>query len=206
MRRSLIVAVLALLAYFILGSSVSSSSPSAFDRSAEGLIGVGEPLARIFTQSCLWYALTAFGIMAIITAIVLPTWRGRILFAVIVTLATWQTSDALKVLFGRPRPTHWIWVHESSAAYSSGHAVFAVLVYGLWAYFIWRSSLPTPVRTIVAVVLGVWACGVIWSRLALGAHYPTDLIGGVLLATTALGIGNAVAIALASQRVAARYG
>ncbi len=59
-----------------------------------------------------------------------------------------------------------------------------MLVYGLWAWFIWNSGLPRNVRAVVAPLFALWGCGVIWSRLALGAHYVTDLVGGVLLAVT----------------------
>jgi membrane-associated phospholipid phosphatase len=67
-----------------------------------------------------------------------------------------------------------------------------VLVYWLWAWFIWNSDLPQRVRVVVAPLLVLWGCGVIWSRLALGAHYVTDLIGGMLLAATALALASAI--------------
>jgi membrane-associated phospholipid phosphatase len=68
-----------------------------------------------------------------------------------------------------------------------------VLVFWLWGWFIWNSDLPRSVRVVVAPLFALWGCGVIWSRLALGAHYVTDLIGGVLLAVTALGVASAIA-------------
>jgi membrane-associated phospholipid phosphatase len=74
--------------------------------------------------------------------------------------------------------------------------MFAVLVYGLWAWFLWRSDLPRSVRFVVAPVAALWACGIIWSRLALGAHYVTDLIGGVLLATCALALAAEIHAAI----------
>jgi len=199
-RGSLVVAILALLGFFILGSAVSGTDPSAFDRAPANWVGLATPLAWIFTASCLLPTLSVLAVLAISTAVTFHAWRGRVIFALVVTLVTWQTSDFIKTRFARPRPEHWVRVHESSFAYASGHAMFAVLVYGLWAYFIWRSGLPRGARIAISGLLVLWAFGVIWSRLALGAHYPTDLIGGVLLATAALGIGNAVAIAIASRR------
>ena len=121
------------------------------------------------------------------------------MFAIPTTLITWQVSDALKNVFRRPRPEYWTLIHEPSFSYSSGHAMFAVLVYGLWAWFVWRSDLPRTVRTVLSVVLALWGCAVIWSRLALGAHFVTDLIGGVLLATTAIAVASAIAAAVSRR-------
>ncbi|HZX69140.1 MAG TPA: phosphatase PAP2 family protein, partial [Candidatus Elarobacter sp.] len=80
------------------------------------------------------------------------------------------------------------------------HAMFALLVYGLWAWFVWNSGLPRAVRFTLAPLLALWACGVLWSRLALGAHYITDLAGGLLLATAALGFAALVAVAIRAAR------
>lgn len=119
------------------------------------------------------------------------------------TLLTWQLSDFLKNLFRRPRPEYWRLIHETSYSYSSGHAMFALLVYGLWAWFVWKSNLPHALRLILTPLLVLWAAAVVWSRLALGAHYVTDLIGGLLLATTTLSLAGAIAV-LVRPRSAAR--
>jgi undecaprenyl-diphosphatase len=133
------------------------------------------------------------GLVAVGVAIRFPAWRPRVIYAIPTTLITWQASDALKNVFRRPRPDYWRLIHEPTFSYSSGHAMFAVLVFWLWGWFIWNSDLPRSVRVVVAPLFALWGCGVIWSRLALGAHYVTDLIGGVLLAVTALGVASAIA-------------
>jgi undecaprenyl-diphosphatase len=140
--------------------------------------------------------LTALSIIAIIGAIRNPAWRGRVTLALVTTLVTWQLSDALKNVFKRPRPDYWILIHEPTYAYSSGHAMFAFLVYWLWAWLFWHSTLPYRLRLTVSVFLALWGCGVMWSRLALGAHYVTDVIGGVLLGATTLAVALAVAAAV----------
>jgi len=91
----------------------------------------------------------------------------------------------------RPRPDYWVAIHETSFAYSSGHAMFAVLVYGLGSWYVARSRWPAHVRIPLGAALAAWACGVIWSRLALGAHFVTDLVGGILLATVVLALAAA---------------
>ena len=76
---------------------------------------------------------------------------------------------------------------------------WALLVYGLWGWLIWRSDLSRPVRVTAAPLLALWGCGVVWSRLALGAHYVTDLIGGMLLGATTLSLAFAVREALRAR-------
>ncbi len=190
--RPLAVAVVAAILYAALGAAVSHAPPHGIDLAGRALAGQAPHLALLFTRSCLWYSLVALGLVAIAVAIRFPAWRPRVIYAVATTLITWQVSDAIKIAFRRPRPDYWRLIHEPTFSYSSGHAMFAVLVYWLWAWFIWNSGLPRGVRVVVAPLFALWGCGVIWSRLALGAHYVTDLVGGVLLAATALGTASAI--------------
>lgn len=200
--RPLVVALVAAALYVALGRAVSHAPPSGIDLAGRVFLGEAQHLALYFTRSCLWYVLVVLGLVAVLVAVRYPAWRGRVIYAVATTLITWQLSDALKNVFRRPRPDYWRLIHEPTFAYSSGHAMFAVLVYWLWAWFIWNSGVPRSVRVVVAPLLVLWGCGVIWSRLALGAHYATDLVGGVLLAVTALGAASAIGAALGARALA----
>ena len=198
--RSIVVALVCAIAYVMLGEAVSHAPPRGIDLAGRAVAGEAPHVALVFTASCWWEALVALAVIVIAIAVRAPSWRGRVWFALPTTLITWQVSDALKNVFHRPRPDYWTLIREPSYSYSSGHAMFALLVYGLWAWFVWRSDLPRAPRAAAASVLALWGCGVIWSRLALGAHYVTDLIGGLLLAATALAVASAVAAAVASAR------
>jgi membrane-associated phospholipid phosphatase len=191
--------VLAAVAYVLLGHAVSHVPPAGIDAAARRIAGEAPGLAWILTESCLWPVLTAFGIAGCIVAVRVRAWRARIVFAIVTTLAAWRTSDLLKDLFGRPRPAYWIVHHETTFSYSSGHAMFVTLVYWLWAYHLARSSLPAGVRFPLCALLAAWGAGVIWSRLALGAHYPTDLAGGVLLAVAMLALATLIARTVAPR-------
>jgi undecaprenyl-diphosphatase len=202
MIRSLAVALVAALLYAWLGVSVSHAPPLGIDLAGRALAGHATSLALVFTASCWWEMLLALAVSAIAVAVRFPSWRARVIYAIPTTLITWQLSDFLKNVFRRPRPDYWTLIHEPTYSYSSGHAMFALLVYGLWAWFIWNSGLPRNVRVTVAPLLALWGCGVIWSRLALGAHYVTDLAGGVLLGAMALALASAVAAAVRARTTA----
>jgi membrane-associated phospholipid phosphatase len=200
--RSLAIAVAAAVLYVALGHAVSHGPPFGIDLAGRALAGHGTFVALVFTESCWWEMLLALGIVIVMAAVRYPAWRPRVIYAIPTTLIAWQVSDALKNAFRRPRPEYWQWIHEPTFSYSSGHAMFALLVYGLWAWFVWNSDLPYRVRVVAAPLLALWACGVVWSRLALGAHYVTDLAGGLLLATTALAIASAAGAALRARSAA----
>lgn len=176
-----------------LGSEVSQAPPAGIDLAGRAVAGELPHAALTFTASCWWQVLVSLGVLAIVLALLVPAWRPRVTFSIVTTVAGWLASDQIKNLFARTRPSYWILHHETSWSYPSGHAMFAVLVYGLWSYFIARSELPQPWRTGLSAAAAVWALGVIWSRLALGAHYVTDLIGGVLFGITMLGVAAAIA-------------
>ena len=200
-RRRLEIALGAAVVYVALGAAVSHAPPGALDAAARPLAGHALGVAWIFTYSCLWPVLVSFGVIgAALAFAVHGVWRERIVTAIVTTVVFWQVSNVLKDVFRRPRPEYWYVVHESSWSYSSGHAMFATIVYWLWAYFVWNSPLPNAVRVVVAPLLALWGCGVIWSRLALGAHYPTDLLGGVLLGIVALSLASAARAALTRER------
>jgi undecaprenyl-diphosphatase len=200
----LAVAALAALLYTWLGAVVSYAPPAGIDLAGRALAGEAPGLALVFTESCWWVALVALAVVAIGIAVRFPVWRPRVTYALMTTLVTWQVSDALKNVFRRPRPDYWRLIHEPSFSYSSGHAMFALLVYWTWAWFVWNSDLPRPVRLTLAPLLALWGCGVIWSRLALGAHYVTDLIGGLLLATATLALASTLGRAWHARDEAAR--
>ncbi len=188
-----IVALIAALGCGLLGSTVSEKPPEGIDVAGRALAGHWTHVALVFTASCWWYVLVALGIAGIVLAVLRPAWRARVIFSIATTLVAWQASDAVKNLFMRTRPDYWHIIHETTWSYPSGHAMFAIVVYGLWSYYAATSDMPLPLRRALSAVLALWAIGIIWSRLALGAHFVTDLTGGVLFGITMLGIAAAIA-------------
>ena len=68
--------------------------------------------------------------------------------------------------------------HETAFSYPSSHTAIATAFYLLLAVFVARSALRD--RVWLATAPALLALGIMWSRLALGAHYLTDVVGGVL--------------------------
>ena len=104
-----------------------------------------------------------------------------------------QLSHALKALVGRERPELDPLYDVASKAWPSGHATASAATFGALGYFFLR-VLPRPwsVLGLVACALVVVAVGV--TRVYLGVHWPTDVIGG-----WALGLAWVVVVVVATR-------
>jgi membrane-associated phospholipid phosphatase len=178
--RLLALAALCFVAFAALGLFVTRHPLSRLDASAAGLRAGNVHLATIFTLSGYGPALTAIGLVSIVATFALRL-SIKIPLAILVSQVVSQgLVSATKGLFARARPDAWLYRHEPGFSYPSGHATTAVVFYGAWALTLWASPLPAPARVFGCTLLAVWALGIGWSRIVLGAHFPTDVAGGVL--------------------------
>lgn len=95
----------------------------------------------------------------------------------------WILNRILKASFERPRPDLFEWrvPYAGEGSYPSGHSMSAMVVYATLAYFVVRlESTRTLKRVTIAVFIAIIAL-VGLSRVYLGVHYPSDVIGGFLL-------------------------
>lgn len=148
--------------------------------------------------------LTALGSAPVVTLITLcvalyafASGRQRIVLALLWTPLSFLLDDVLKLLFQHPRPTEALIAIPDSYSFPSGHAVAASALYITLALIAARSEQRRRPRRIIVVTGVSIAVLVAWSRVYLGVHYLTDVIGGLLLggagAIAASGVVNRTA-------------
>lgn len=111
-------------------------------------------------------------------------YRDRIrlgLFVVVTSLLGGLVDSAVKVLVDRPRPEFEVQLATAlGKSFPSGHAMGSTVVYGalLLAYLpvVPRRRRPLAVAATAALVVAICA-----TRLALGVHFLSDVVGGVVL-------------------------
>lgn len=86
-----------------------------------------------------------------------------------------------KLLINRPRPDILRLVHEKETSFPSGHAMMSITLYGLLIYFIYSKISKNSVKWILIIGLSSIILLIGVSRIYLGVHYATDIIGGYLL-------------------------
>jgi undecaprenyl-diphosphatase len=192
------LAALCLLAFVVLGyASVRFGEPAWLMGFEITLRGHSLLLAWILTWACYPYVLGPLYIASIVLAIVSPRWRAPAIAAIVVSLLCWRGADLFQHLFARPRRLDWLVRHETAFSYPSSHAALAVGFYFFWANVIRASRMRPWTRWGGFGLLALLTVAICWARLALGAHYLTDVLGGALL-------GGAVS--LLALAVAARFG
>jgi len=112
-------------------------------------------------------------------------WRGRLDLALFLAVASAcrLLNTPLKWLFESARPPlelHAVIELADGLGYPSGHTYGAVLVYGA-ALIVIPLTLRSPAaRWIVRIVCLAMMLVIPWSRMRLGVHWPSDVVGGFL--------------------------
>jgi len=167
------------------------SKVNAFDETATRLIAKLPSSSRDFfkVMSRIGHPITICCVGGAITSIGLIDNTPAILVGGIGIWAAMAVSTVLKNLTKRSRPlTDYVaGMRIRSFSFPSGHTTGSTITFGLAAYYA-LNFLPTPTSYAIAAVLLLTSLSVGVSRVYLGAHYPTDVIGGWLLGTTALTI------------------
>ncbi len=163
-----------------LGAAVQYGALARLDGASARLRGRGMGLARVFTRSGYWQALAVLNVV-VFAVLLLDGSSPLPAFALgVVQLLSQGVVAAVKAIFGRPRPEDWLFHQEFGHSFPSGHATTAVVFYGGLLLLI--STLPwsPTARAVLAIVPAVWMLGIPWSRIALAAHYGSDVLGGAL--------------------------
>jgi undecaprenyl-diphosphatase len=194
----LLAAAVALALFVWLGYQVRSGEPTGFDlaiRSAMRSLETAE-LSDVMWGASFYGApirLLPLGLAAAAVFLLRGWRRGAVL--VLVTLGGAAVLDVgLKTLFARARPEAFFAYYPSPQSFSfpSGHALFAVCFFGGIAVLLSHRLEGRLAQVLVWTIALLLILLISVSRVYLGVHYPTDVLGGfavgvVWVASVALG-------------------
>lgn len=84
----------------------------------------------------------------------------------------------LKNIVERPRPEGYRLITETGYSFPSGHSMVSAAFYGLIIYFIWKNVKNKKLKYISCALLGLLIAFIGISRIYLGVHYASDVLGG----------------------------
>ena len=121
-------------------------------------------------------------LLTVLLIIVVKGKRNKILILINVIVTT-LLNQLLKNAFQRRRPIDSI-IEESGYSFPSGHSMVSMAFYGFLIYLVYKSNIKykgliVGLLSVLIVLIGI-------SRIYLGVHYPTDVIGGFTLSLSYL--------------------
>jgi membrane-associated phospholipid phosphatase len=138
-------------------------------------------------MECISFVFGGWSAALVVVAVgIIVWWRVGRLEAIIILAGGLITlvNTALKLVINRPRPSAdlvRVLSPEQGNGFPSGHAFFVILILGLTAYFIFINLKNRALRILVlaGLIALILLTGI--SRVYLGVHWPSDVIGGYLI-------------------------
>jgi len=199
----LVVGLACGLGFAVLAALVCGGATSQADGAALALVASARSAWLTHAFLLVTNALSPMVLVAVAVMATLALLRGRVLLNLIALVGACALNVVLKAAFCRPRPEAFMLVTESGYSFPSGHAMVCTTVAAL-AWLALRPRLGARGRAVLAAACTASVVLVCASRVYLGAHYPSDVVAGVLaaLAWVALAhrlVGRAGRVALPAR-------
>ncbi|MFD0049688.1 phosphatase PAP2 family protein [Actinomycetes bacterium NPDC127524] len=176
------VSIFSIIVFGLISIFVHGDKVKGFDDSIISFVqGFEAPSLTVIMKFFSWIGSTEIvAILSIVILLVLYKFlhhRLELILFIAVIGGTAVLNQVLKMLFHRSRPSLHRLADAQGFSFPSGHSMEAVALYGVLAFLLWRHIPSAWGRRILAFlsVCMILAIGI--SRIYLGVHYPSDVIG-----------------------------
>ena len=123
-----------------------------------------------------WQTITSL----IVLLVVIPKTRKNIGLPMAATsVCSLIIYKIAKSLIARPRPDlMYRLITQGGYSFPSGHSMNGLVCYGILIYLIYKTYGKNKKTTIISWILGILIVLIGLSRVYVGVHFPTDIIGG----------------------------
>lgn len=123
--------------------------------------------------------LVVFTLCTVLFYFIFKRWKYTGQLTLILLLAL-SSNVILKQIINRERPTLEHLVTVKTLSYPSGHAMTAMAFYGFLIYLITTFNIRKSFKFLMITLLVVLILSIGISRIYLGVHFPSDILGGFI--------------------------
>ena len=171
-----------LILFVIITVLVMTNNISNFDDSIYNFIfGLRNNFLDIYFKgvTCCANTITVICLLIVLLLVIKDKYRNVL---GITALSTVLTNQILKNIFTRPRPDHLRLVIQGGYSYPSGHAMISIAIYGFLIYYVYHKVKNKTLKIVLIGLLTLLIISIGLSRIYVGVHYPSDILGGYALA------------------------
>lgn len=184
-HRMYLVSLIVLVLFCVLAVLIDSKLIAQFDQSVISIIQGLESktltqIMKVFTFIGSYKGILVILLMMIFILFFVLKSRTDALLVAVVIAGTQVINQVLKLYFQRARPNFHRLIEIGGYSFPSGHAMSALAVYGILTYVFWRHTSDRTGRIMLIIISMIFILMIGISRIYLGVHYPSDIIGGYL--------------------------
>ena len=140
------------------------------------------PITKFITN--LGGAIFLIGLTALLIILIKNKKIGLSIFTNLVIVT--GLNQLLKRILQRPRPTEFRIVEETGYSFPSGHSMVSMACYGYLIYLIYKYVENKYAKWCLICLLSCLIISIGTSRIYLGVHYTSDVLGGFLISISYL--------------------
>jgi undecaprenyl-diphosphatase len=193
LRKAYVWACIAAVLFAIVCLLITSEGIAGFDSGIISTVQGWENggLTRVM-ESFSWLGSTTVVVVIAIVILLFLTFilghRMELLFFLSVLVGSTLLNHLLKDFFQRERPNIHRMVEEVGYSFPSGHSMAAFALYGAFVYLLWKHVKSGRGRALLVAIGTFIVIGIGISRIYLGVHYPSDVVGGYFASWVWLGL------------------
>lgn len=143
---------------------------------------------KFFTFIGTGLPITVISLIIMIVLYKVLNFRRELLFFIGVVIGSALLNVFLKSTFHRARPTLNRFVEATGYSFPSGHSMAAFTLYGVICFLLWKHAEHAYFRFILVCCSSIMIIAIGISRIYLGVHYPSDVVGAYLASGTWLAV------------------
>lgn len=121
-------------------------------------------------------------LLAFSTILLIFSKQKKISLLVLINLiSAFLINEITKSIFTRTRPVGINLIDETGYSFPSGHSMVALSFYGFITYILFKQTKNKYNKILLLTTFSIIIISIGFSRIYLGVHYLTDVIGGFLL-------------------------